>query len=467
MDATARFPAPPAPHRFPLLPVAATSLGFAIVQLDVTIVNVALPRIGADLHGGITALQWVVDAYTMTFAVLLLSAGALSDRLGARVTYAAGFSVFALASSMCAVAPDAQALIGARALQGIGAALLVPSSLALLDAACRHDLRIRARAVGLWTAAGGVSIAAGPIVGGVLVEAFGWRSIFVVNVPLCAAATVATLRWLSPPQSEPPARAFDPFGQLFGIVGLTALVASIIEIAGRGGHRNWIVGGFVIALASAIAFWRVENRVRAPMLPPAFFERPGFARALLFGVIVNLTYYGIVFVLALYLQQARGYASFDAGMAFIPLTATFIFSNVASGALVARCGPRFPMSVGALIGAAGFALLARLDAASGSIAMLVPFALIPLGMGLGVPAMTTSVLSVIEPRWSATASGALNAARQIGGALGVAAFGALAARGNIMGGLHAAAGVSAVLMIAAAAIAGSGTRQAATRFASR
>lgn len=339
------------------LDIAATSMGFALVQLDVTIVNVALPRIAADLGASVTALQWFVDTYTLTFAVLLLTAGALSDRLGARSTFAAGFAVFGLASLICGLAPSIGWLVGARALQGVGAALLVPSSLALLDAACRHDAALRARAVGLWTAAGGVSIAAGPIVGAALLAGFGWPSIFLVNVPICGAALLLAFCWL---QGEPHRRSrkLDPVGQTLAIVALAALVASIIEASSPAVGGGSIAAGIAVAALAALAFCLVEARSVAPMLPLAFFRRPGFTAAILFGAAVNLTYYGMMFVLTLYLQHARGYSASAAGLAYLPLTATFIVSNIASGRLIARFGPRAPMAAGPrqVGGAVGVAL---------------------------------------------------------------------------------------------------------------
>ncbi|HLX28910.1 MAG TPA: MFS transporter [Casimicrobiaceae bacterium] len=440
--------------RFPVAAVAATSLGFALVQLDVTIVNVALPRIFADLAASISALQWIVDAYTLSFAALLLTAGALGDRLGARATYIAGFGIFALASAMCGLAPDARSLIAARALQGLGAALLVPSSLALLDAACGGDKVRRARGVAFWTASGGMSIAAGPLLGALLVDTLGWRWIFFLNVPVCVLAALAVIRLKMPsPSHSNSARGYDPLGQILAVVALAALVATIIEASAATVDPAFIVGGSIVALLATLGFCIVESRAATPMLPLVFFTRPGFSRAMLFGVIVNFTYYGIVFALSLYLQQARGYSPLDAGLAYLPLTATFIVSNVMSGSVMARYGTRVPMIVGAVIGACGFTLLLRLEDASTFLSMLPPFALIPFGMGLAVPAMTTLMLSSLERRFAATASGALNAARQAGGALGVAVFGALVAHDPIIGGLHQAAFMSAALMVIAAVIA--------------
>jgi DHA2 family methylenomycin A resistance protein-like MFS transporter len=438
-------------NAFRAFPVAVTSLGFAVVQLDVTIVNVALPRIGTELGAPLAWLQWVVDAYTLSFAALLLTAGALADRLVSRACYAAGLATFALASCACGLSRNIAWLVAARVLQGVGAALLVPSSLALLNAAHGSDVAARARAVGFWTAAGGVSIAAGPIVGGALLEVFGWQSIFFVNAPICAVAGLLALRGLADSPRQRSSHALDVPGQVAIVVALTALVGTIIEAPALApAHPGWIVGGFMIALVGAGVFCRVEARAASPMLPLAFFARSAFSRAILFGIVANLTYYGIVFVLSLYLQQARSYSTIDAGLAYLPLTATFIVSNVASGAITARRGTRLPMVAGAIIGAVGFALLVPLDATSPFIEMLPGFALIPFGMGLAVPAMTTSMLGSVEPRFAGTAAGALNASRQAGGALGVALFGALAASVPIVTALQRAASISAGLMIAAA-----------------
>jgi len=433
--------------------IIATSLGFMVVQLDVTIVNVALPRLITALGSRMSELQWVVDAYTLAFAVLLLSAGVLGDRLGARRAYLLGFSLFALASAACGLAQTAGQLIAARAVQGIGAALLVPPSLALLNHACAHEPRLRARAVGLWTAGGGISIAAGPIIGGLLLRAFDWRSIFLVNLPLCALGIGMTLRLHETPRKA--RQRLDLRGQVLAILALTGLTAAMIEIGALGLTHPLVIGGFVLAAVGAWAFVMVEARSEQPMLPLRFFRRPHFSAAVLFGIAVNLSYYGVLFVLSLYLQHVRHYSAMQAGLAYLPLTATFIVSNLISGWLSGHYGGRLPMMLGAAIGAAGFALLARLDANSGYMAMLLPFLLIPGGMGLGVPAMTTIMLSSVEKSWSGTASAVLNAARQAGGAIGVAAFGALVGGGDarIVPGMRLAAWISVGLLLLACAIA--------------
>ena len=436
----------------------ACSFAFIIVQLDVTIVNVALPAIGRELQAGVEQLQWVVDAYTLGFAVFLLSAGALGDRFGSRRVFLSGFALFTLASVACAIAPDALTLNVARAVQGIGAALLVPSSLAILNAVYAHDRARLAKAIAWWTAAGGVSIAAGPVLGGLLMSAFGWRSIFWVNIPICLAGFWLTLRVVPVLRHDGPARAFDVPGQILAIVALTAFIGAVIEIHVLGFTHAAVLGAFAVAAIAAVAFVAVERRSRAPMLPLQLFSQAGFTPAVLFGVFVNFAYYGVIFILSFYLQNVRGFSVLHAGLIFLPLTATFIVSNIASGWLQARVGSRVPMIAGGVIGAAGYALLGLFgisDSAS-FLAMLPGLALIPAGMGLAVPAMTTAILASVERRQAGTASAVLNTARQVGGAMGVAVYGALVATPTaaaVLIGIEAAMAVSTVLLLLGALLA--------------
>ncbi|ARL93224.1 MFS transporter [Burkholderia pseudomallei] len=472
----------PALSRAALVRIVSTvSAGFVITQLDVTIVNVALARIGIDLRTGVAGLQWIVDAYTLALAGLMLSAGALGDRFGARRLFAAGLALFAVASFVCGIAANATTLIAARALQGFAAAAMLPNSLALLNRACAHDPRLRARAVGWWTASGAISIAAGPVIGGMLIAQFGWRSIFFVNLPLCAAGLAATLRWIDKDETSAAAsgkgaagasrfadstanteasrpiaavraadirpRGIDLPGQCLAAVALTLFTGAVID---------WHPTLVAVALAAAAAFVFVESRSAHPMMPLALFKQRTFSVAVLFGVCMNLSYYGIIFVLSLYLQRVRHDTPLEAGLAFLPLTGGFLLSNVASGWATAHYGARRPMIVGALIGATGFALLSMTRADTPVAALVVPFLLIPGGMGLAVPAMTTTVLASVERARAATASAVLNTARQAGGAIGVAGFGALASGAlpaQIVSGLRASALVSAALFVAAAAIA--------------
>jgi DHA2 family methylenomycin A resistance protein-like MFS transporter len=434
--------------------LAATSFGFVVVQLDVTIVNVALPRIATDLRVGMAGLQWVVDAYTLAFAVLLLSAGVLGDRFGSKRAYLVGFLIFGASSLACGVAPNGGVLIGARALQGVGAALLVPSSLALLNHASAHDRRLRARAIGLWTAASAAAITLGPIVGSLLLQAMGWRSIFFVNLPLCAVGTALTIRAVPRDASLGRGHPLDPAGQLLAIVVMTGLIGGVIEFRPLGWSHPVVAGGFLIAIVGSLVFVAAEARAKEPMLPLHFFRLPNFSAATAVGILVNLTYYGIIFVLSLYLQEARGYSVLQAGLAYLPLTATFIASNLASGWIAGRVGSRTPMMSGALIGATGFALLASIGPKSTFLAMLPAFVLIPGGMGLAVPAMTTAILSSVERGRSGTASAMLNAARQGGGAVGVAVFGAISGGSalEVASGLRTSAVASSFMLVIAAGL---------------
>ena len=448
---------PPRPARSVAWIIAASSFAFAVIQLDVTIVNVALSKISEDLGATVTELQWVVDAYTLGFAALLLSAGVVSDRLGSKRVFVSGLAAFAAASLVCGLAPGPGFLNLTRAIQGIGAALLVPSSLAILNDACTHDSRLRARAIGIWTAAGGVAIAAGPMVGGFLLTGLGWRSIFLVNLPICALGLGLTLRSVPPAHwDKEKHRTFDFAGQALAIVALTALIGAVIEARPLGLTHPIVAAGSLLAFGAGAAFIAVEARTAFPMLPLHFFRRPGFTPAIVFGVLVNCTYYGIIFVLSLYLQKALGYSTVQAGLAFLPLTGTFIVSNIASGWMTGRIGSRAPMILGGLIAAIGYALLFRLGNRSTFFDMLPGFVLIPGGIGLAVPAMTTAILSTVDRARSGTASAVLNAARQVGGAIGVAAFGALVSgvtAEQITSGLNCAALIAAALLIVATLIA--------------
>jgi DHA2 family methylenomycin A resistance protein-like MFS transporter len=455
-------PSPPSPAvRAGAAPAAillASSVAFVLVQLDVSIVNVALPQMGRQLGAGLAALQWVVDAYTLGFAALLLSGGALGERLGARAVFLAGLLLFALASLGCALAPGVAALNLARLAQGAGAALLLPNSLAILHAAYADDRAGLAWAVGCWTAAGGVSIAAGPLLGGLLLALAGWRAVFWINLPLCLAGF--WLAWRVVPATPPraPGRGFDLAGQLLAIVALGALVGAVIEAPQLGWNAPAVLAALAAAVLAGAAFVRVERRAAAPMLPLALFARRGFSGPVLFGALVNLSYYGVVFVLSLYLQGVRGMTPWQAGLTFLPLTATFIVANLASGALAARTGPRAPMLLGALVGGAGYALLALLgvSAGAGFLDMLPGLLLIPAGMGLAVPAMTGAILAGVGPGRAGVASAVLNTARQVGGAVGVALLGALAAGATpaaAMDGMRAALYCAGALLLAGAALA--------------
>ena len=445
----------------PLILLAA-SFGFTIVQLDVTIVNVALDAIGREFNAPTASLQWVVDAYTLLLAALLLSAGALGDRFGPRRAFLIGLVLFAVSSAACGLAQGAAQLILSRAVQGAAAALLVPPSLALITHAAAGDDKARAWAVGWWTAAGGVSIAAGPVIGGLLIGALGWRWVFLVNLPLCLAGVVLTLLFVPevPPREK---RPLDLPGQALAFVALACLVGAVIE----GGHRGWsdplVLGALLGGLLAVAAFLAVETRSPHPAVPLDVFRNRRVWSAVVVGVSVNFTYYGVIFVLGLFLQRSAGYDVLHAGLAFLPLTATFIAANLLSGRIAHRFGPARTMAGGVLVAAVGYALTSLLTPTTPFWLMIPGFLLIPGGMGTAVPVMTSALLANVDRHFSGTASGVLNACRQAAGAAGVAVMGALAAGGpdRIAAGLRASGLIAAAVLVGAAWVAGRSEGKAA------
>ncbi len=442
--------------RLPLI-TAAASFGFLATQLDVTIVNVALDAIGKAFAAPTAQLQWVVDTYVLALAAMLLSAGAIGDRIGPKRAFMAGLILFGLASAACGFAVGPLSLILARAAQGAAGALLIPPSLALIAHAAHGDDKARASAVGWWTAAGGVSIAAGPVLGGLLVETAGWRWVFFVNLPLCAVGAVLTaiVAPATPPKPKVP---FDIPGQVLAVAAVTLLVGGLIE----GGHRGWSgapLAALLAGLALAVAFVLFERRTKHPVLPLAVFKRRPAWTAVAVGSCLNFTYYGLIFVLGLYMLRALHWPPGRAGLAFLPLTATFIVSNLASGSLVARFGARTVTAAGVLVAACGYALTARLGVESTMASMLPGFALIPGGMGVAIPALTSGLLASVDKSEAGAASGTLNACRQVGGAAGVAIFGALAGV-DVVTGLRASGLIAAGLLVAAAVVAGLPLRRA-------
>ena len=429
---------------FPTLAVVATSFGFGLVQLDVSIVNVALARIGQDLSADVANLQWVVDAYAIAFASLLLGAGALGDRLGSRRIYVSGMALFTLASLGCGLAPGQGALIAARVLQGVGASVLVPCSLALLTRECGGDSALRTRAISLWTAAGSVALSAGPLLGGLLVDTVGWRSTFLVNLPLGGIGVWLTYRAVA---ETPTSQGFaDLPGQSLAVIMLFCLTGTVIEGGRLGFGTPLVLGGFAAA-ASGAGFLVAESRVPEPMLPLGFFRNATFSVATLVGLTINLTLYGMIFVLGLYLQQALHYSPLQAGVAFLPFPIALGLANVAAGHIAEQYSPRVRMAIGLGVAALGFWLLSHVHGNGTYWSLLPGMIIIPVGVGLAVPLMTATLLSTVPRDRSGTASGVLNTVRQAGGAIGVALFGALLGAHGVAG-MRAALAASAIALLA-------------------
>ena len=262
----------------------AASLGFALVQIDVTVVNVALPRLGTDLGAGIAGLQWIVDGYALVLAVMLLIGGFLGDRFGARRVYLIGLGIFAFGSALCGAAPEVVTLVAARAVQGIGAAVMLPCSLSLVNHATQHDPPLRLKAVGLWTACGSVGLAVGPLIGGLLLAIGSWRLIFLINLPVCLAAALFTLRAPETPREEE-GQGFDPLGQVLAILALGGLTGAVIEAHPLGFGHPIVIGLFVLALVATPLFILVEARSAGPLMPLSLFRSGTFSTAVLLNSI--------------------------------------------------------------------------------------------------------------------------------------------------------------------------------------
>ena len=419
----------------------ATSLGFGVVQLDVSVVNVAIRPIGADLGVSVSALQWIVAAYTLAFAALILSAGALGDHVGAKRVYVAGFGVFTLASVGCALAPTLGALVTARVVQGIGAAILVPCSLTLLNHAYANPTA-RARAVGLWAAGASVGVGAGPLIGGALTAAVGWRAIFLINVPVGLVGIALTLRYaIDTTRSSD--RGIDPAGQVAAVITLLTLSGALVEGGRIGFGDTYVLAGFACAAAAGVAFVAVEARVAKPMLPLRLFKSRTFACATAIGVTMNIAFYGLFFVLSLYFQSVRHYSVLAAGLAFGPTVLAVFAGNLLAGRFADR---RHVIASGATLVAVGVIGLAVASPTTPFVAIAVQLAALGFGLGLIVPAMTSAILGSVDATRSGVASGTLNTARQTGSVVGVALFGSFAATG-VVNGLRLALVVSLALAV--------------------
>ncbi|MGF6441544.1 MFS transporter [Paraburkholderia youngii] len=435
------------PARSPRLALLATSLGFVIICLDVTVVNVALARMRDGLGLDSTALEWVVNAYTLAFASLLLTAGALADRFGARRIFVAGFVVFTCASVGCGLSDGAVLLVGSRVVQGIGAALCVPSSLALLGAAFPEP-HARARAVSVWAGTAALALGAGPLVGGVLVDRFGWPAIFLINVPIGVAGIWLTIAHAPDTQGHA-TRRIDLAGQTLAVVALVGLTYAVVESGRLGWTSMTVLTGMAVAAVAGGLFVIVEARQAQPLLPLALFRHAAVNVSALTGLSLNFGYYGLMFAMSLFFQSARHDTPLETGLAFLPMTAVVAVANVASGSLTARFGYRLPMLVGQALAALGYVSLAFVRVDSSALAVALPLLSVGIGVALAVPSINTAVLAHVEPSYMGIASGVLNTARQIGGVLGVGLFGALVRPefDHLAEGLHLAAILAATVTL--------------------
>ncbi|MEV6580808.1 MFS transporter [Streptomyces sp. NPDC051582] len=405
--------------------VLATVLGSTMALLDSTVVNVALPRIGEDLGADLAVLQWTVNAYLVTLAGLILVGGALGDRFGRRRIFVLGVVWFAAGSLLCGIAPNAGVLIAARALQGIGGALLTPGSLALIQGSIAAE--DRARAVGLWSGFGGVGAAVGPFLGGWLVDGPGWRWVFLLNVPVAAVCVPIALRHV-PESRDPQAHGrFDVLGAVLGAAALALLTYALIEA--RSGSPLVIASAVGGVLLSA-AFVYVEGHRADPMLPPDVFSSRQFTAVNIVTLFVYAAFGGFFFLVVLQLQVVSGFSAMAAGASLLPATALMLLLSARSGALGQKIGPRIPLTVGPLLCAAGMLLMLRVGPQASYVRDVLP-AMVVMGMGMValVAPLTATVLSSVDPGRAGLASGINNAAARAAGLLAVAALPLLAGMG--------------------------------------
>lgn len=450
---TGRMQADVSSRRFLDVPLFVTCLGYFVVILDVTIVNVALPSLDRDLGTAVTGLQWVVDGYTLIFASALLSAGGLADRLGSKQAFMAGVLLFTIASVGCGLSPTASWLIGLRLIQGLGAALVVPSSLALIRAAY-DDRADRARAIGMWATIGGVAAGCGPVLGGFLAGTLGWRAVFLVNLPFGLLNLALAARYVSaPPVPRRSGGDFDVLAQLAGLIGLASITYALVEAGRQGWTSPLVLSGFAVSAFAVPVFILLEQRSPHPMLPLDLFRGHSFSAATVVGMIINFSFYGELFVISLYFQQIMGYPPLLAGLAILPQTGVVAAASAVGGKLTSRSGPRRSMMSGLLIGGIGMLGLLAVGPSSPYSSLIVPLAAVGLGIGLTMPAATAAVLHAAPPERAGIASAVLNTSRQIGSALGVALLGTLISEhSQFIPGMHTGVVIGSAAFLFGAAL---------------
>jgi EmrB/QacA subfamily drug resistance transporter len=405
--------------------LAITVLGSGIAALDATVVNIALPTIGREFHTGIAGLQWVMTGYTLTLAAFLLIGGSLGDRFGRRKVYLIGIVWFALASAACGFAPTALFLIVTRLLQGVGAALLTPGSLAILEASFVPG--DRARAIGAWSGLGGVAVAAGPLIGGYLITAASWRWIFFINVPLAVAVVGLGARHIPESRDATVSGKIDYAGAAAAVVFLTGITFAFIEAPVLGWLSPAVLTMTAIGVAGLAAFLVREHRAAAPMLPLSLFTERQFAATNAVTFIVYAALTGATFLLPVVLQVVSGYSPLASGLAFVPLTVIMLALSARSGQLAARIGPRLQMSVGPVVVGVGLAMLSLVTSGSSYVMYVLPGVVVfGLGLAITVAPLTSTAMSSAPAEHSGIASAVNNDVARFGGLLAVAILPALA-----------------------------------------
>jgi EmrB/QacA subfamily drug resistance transporter len=427
--------------------LAAAVLGFFVITLDAVVVNVALPSIRRELGGGITGLQWVIDGYVLMFAGLLLSAGSLTDRFGARRAFGVGVALFVVASVACGLAPELGALIAARFVQGAAAALMMPSSMALIGQAYPDPVN-RARAVAVWAVGGAVASSAGPVLGGLLTLA-SWRFIFFLNLPVGAVALFLLARTARSPHRPAP---FDWIGQCTAVVAMCGLTYGAIEAGAAGFTAPQVLAAFAVAAAALAAFLVAQAGGAHPMVPLDLFRSRTVTVAVAVGFAFVVGYYGLPFVMSLYLQQLRSLSSLATGLAFLPMMLIGLVLTPFSARLAERVGARTLVTAGLVLMAAGMVALGVVPASTPVPMLAMLMVLVGVAGPLVMPPVMALLLNAVPGARTGVASGVFNTSRQLGGALAVAVFGALlSAPAGFLHGLRTSLLIAAAVALAAAA----------------
>ncbi|WP_241521638.1 MFS transporter [Arthrobacter pityocampae] len=397
----------------------ATVLGSGMAGIDATVVNIALPTIGADLGTDFAALQWMVTGYTLTLAAFILLGGSLGDRFGRRRIFVVGVVWFAVASLLCGLAANADLLIAARALQGVGGALLTPGSLAIIQASFAGE--DRARAIGAWSGLGGVATAVGPFLGGWLVESASWRWIFLINIPIAAAVIWIAARHVPETRDVDATGRLDLAGAVLGALALAGTTYALIAAPTEGVGSPAVLASGAVGLAAAVAFLVVEWRAEHPMLPLRIFDNRQFSAANAVTFLIYGVFGGIFFLLVVHLQVVAGFSPLASGIAMLPITALMLVLSPRAGALSSRIGPRLPMTVGPLLCAAALVLMLRIGPDASYLVDVLP-SVIVLGLGLSllVAPLTSTALSAVPEGQAGLASGVNNAVARAAGLMAIA-----------------------------------------------
>ena len=407
--------------------LAAVSFGLFMIMLDNTIVNVALPTIERSLHLKVSELEWVVTGYALTFGALMLTGGKLADLFGRRLIFVVGLVIFTLSSLGCGLAGSASVLIAARVVQGVGAALMNPSTLSIITVT--FPPKQRGTAIGIWAGVSALALAIGPLVGGLITEHINWQWIFYINVPIGVLAIVAAFAFI--PESRDTSREQRPdmAGQFTSALGLFALSYALIEANTYGWTSGRILGSFAVAAASLVAFVLLELRQRLPMLDLSLFRNRGFAGANTVMLLVGLAMFGVFFYVSLYVQQILGYSPVQAGAAFLPWTLLIILIAPWAGRLSDRFGSRPFVTAGLLLVAGSLVVFSRLGVHESFWSLLPAMLLGGMGMAVAMAPTTAAAMASVRPDKAGVGSAVLNSMRQVGGSLGIAIMGAIVASG--------------------------------------